>query len=147
MDWRSFLPIITVSDGKRPGVSGPIRSVKMYRCVQCTMQKRSVCCRDVPCLAHTEQGPGPSSLSTHPPSHLPGWVLGIQSTSSLQLGWTWTVEWTLASSPPRTCGPGNVCWYCLYFHLEYCLLECLSNDYLHSTDCCYIFRLINHNKE
>jgi hypothetical protein len=26
-------------------------------------------------------------------------------------------------------------------------LECLSNEYLRSTDCCCIFRLINHNKE
>jgi hypothetical protein len=26
-------------------------------------------------------------------------------------------------------------------------LECLSNDWLPNTDCCYIFRLINHNKK
>jgi hypothetical protein len=26
-------------------------------------------------------------------------------------------------------------------------LECLSNDCFPSTDCCYIFRLINHNKK
>ncbi len=26
-------------------------------------------------------------------------------------------------------------------------LECLSNDCLPSTDCCYTFRLINHKKE
>ncbi len=83
---------------KRPDVSSPIRSVKIYSYAQCTMQKRSVCCRDVPCLAHMDQGPGPSTLSTHPPSTR---VLGTQYTSSLQQGWTWTVEWTLASSPTQ----------------------------------------------
>ncbi len=39
---------------------------------------------------------------------------------------------------PEPVGSENVCWYCLYFHLEYYLLECLLNDYLHCTDCCYI---------
>jgi hypothetical protein len=89
---------ITVADRKRPGVSGPIRSVKMYSCVQCTMQKGSVYCRDAPCLAHMKQGPGPLHPEHLPPS-LSAWVIGTQSTSSLQQGWTWTVEWTLVSSP------------------------------------------------
>ncbi len=99
---QSFQYVVTVTDGKRPGVSGPIGSVKIYSYAQCTTQKRSVCCRDVPYLAHMEQGPGPSTLSTHPPPpSLSAWVLGTQSTSSSQQGWTWTVQWTLASSPTQ----------------------------------------------
>ncbi len=35
---------------------------------QCTMQERSVCCRDVPCLAHMVQGPGPLHPEHLPPS-------------------------------------------------------------------------------
>jgi hypothetical protein len=35
------------------------------------------CCRNVPCLAHMEQGPSPSTLSTSPLPYLPGyWGLG-----------------------------------------------------------------------
>jgi hypothetical protein len=64
---------ITVSDGKRPDVSRPIRYVKMYSYAQCTMQERSMCCRDVPCLAHMEQGPGPLHPEhLPPPPYLPG---------------------------------------------------------------------------
>jgi hypothetical protein len=89
-----------VADRKRSGISGPIRSVKMYSYAQCTMQKRSVCCRDVPCLDHMDEGPGPLHPE-HPLPSLSAWVLGTQSTSSSQQGWTWTVEWTLASSPTQ----------------------------------------------
>jgi hypothetical protein len=39
----------------------------------------------------------PSTLSTYPPPYLLG-VMGTQFTSSLQEGWTWTVEWRLATS-------------------------------------------------
>jgi hypothetical protein len=42
-----------------PDVSDPIRSIKMYSYAQCAMQERLVCCGDVPCLAHMEQGSGP----------------------------------------------------------------------------------------
>jgi hypothetical protein len=48
--------------------SGVIRSNKMYSCVQCAMQEKSVCCRDVPCLAHMEQGPDPLHPGHLPPS-------------------------------------------------------------------------------
>ncbi len=78
---------------KKSGVSASIRATKMYSCAQGAMQEKSVCCRDVPCLAHMEQGPSPSNLNTYPPS-LSAWIPGIQSTSSSQQGWTWTVEWT-----------------------------------------------------
>ncbi len=136
-----------VADRKRPDVSGPIRSIKMYGYAQCTMQQRTVCCRYVPLLGPHGAGTWPLHPE-HPPPFLSAWVLGTQSTSSLQQGWTRTVEWTLASSPTQNLW----CWkmyvdIVLYFHLEYCPLECLSNDYLHSTDCCFIFRLNNHNKE
>jgi hypothetical protein len=36
--------------------------------------------------------------------------------------------------------------YYLYF-IKKAVLKCLSNDWLPSTDCYYIFRLINHNKK
>jgi hypothetical protein len=58
---------LTVPDSEESGVSGPIRSIKMYSFVQCAMQEKSVCYRDVPCLAHMEQG-GPDPLHPgHPP--------------------------------------------------------------------------------
>ncbi len=100
---------------KKLGVRSTIRYTKMYSCAQCTMQKRSVCCRDVPCLAYMEQRPGPLHPEHLPPS-LSAWVLGTQSTSSSQQGWTWTVEWTLASSPTQNLWPSkDVCQYCSLF--------------------------------
>jgi hypothetical protein len=90
----------SVSDRERPDVSGPIRSIKMYSYAPCTMQEGSVCCRDVPCLAHMELGSGPLHLSTYHPPYLPG-AMGTQSTGSLQEGWTWTVEWRFAASPTQ----------------------------------------------
>ncbi len=93
---------------KKPGVSSSIQTTKMYCCAQFAMQEKSVCCRDVPCLAHMEQEPGPLHPEHLPPS-LSAWVLGTQSTSS-QEEWTWTVEWTLASSPTQNLWPSeNVC--------------------------------------
>jgi hypothetical protein len=59
--------VIIVPDGEESDVSGPIQSIKMDSCVQCAMQGKSVCCRDVLCLAHLEQGPNPSTQGTHPP--------------------------------------------------------------------------------
>ncbi len=125
---------------RRPDVSGPIRSVKMYSCVQCTMQKRSVCCRDVSGLAHMEQGPGPSSLSTHPLLIFLGTGDSVYQQPPTRMDLDSGVD-TCKQPNPEPVVPDNVCWYCLYFHLEYSFLKCLSNDYLHSTDCCYIFRL------
>jgi hypothetical protein len=65
--WRSgcrdksavFWPSPIVPDREKSGVSGPIRSIKMCSCVQCAMQEESVCCRNIPCLAHVEQKPDP----------------------------------------------------------------------------------------
>jgi hypothetical protein len=57
-----------------------------------------MCCRDVPCLAHMEQGPDPLHPEHLPPS-LSAWVLGTQSTSSSQQG---------KAAQPRTCGPRKV---------------------------------------
>jgi hypothetical protein len=60
-------------------------------------------------LAHMEQGLGPLHPEHLPPS-LSAWVLGTQPTSSSQQGLTWTVVWTLASSPTQTLWPAeNVC--------------------------------------
>ncbi len=95
-----FLRKSTVSDRERSDVSGSIRSIRMYSYAQSTMQERLVCCRDVPCLVHMEQGSGPLHLSTFPPPYLPE-VMGTKSTSSLQQGWTWTGERTLATSPTQ----------------------------------------------
>jgi hypothetical protein len=52
---------------EKSGVSGSIRSIKMCSCAQCAMQEKSVWCRAVPCLAHVEQEPDPSTQSTPPP--------------------------------------------------------------------------------
>jgi hypothetical protein len=66
---KIFLQVILyVPDGEKSGVSSPIRSIKMYSCVLCAMQEKSVCCRDVPCLVHTEQGPDPRHPGHPPPS-------------------------------------------------------------------------------
>jgi hypothetical protein len=40
----------------------------MYSDAQCTVQERLVCCGDVPCLAHKEQGSGPLRSEHLPPS-------------------------------------------------------------------------------
>jgi hypothetical protein len=69
----NFEPMSLYPTEKKSGVSGSIRSTKMYSCAQCAMQEESVCCRDVPCLAHMEQGPGPSTLNTCPPHYMPGY--------------------------------------------------------------------------
>jgi hypothetical protein len=58
----------SVTDKGRSDVSSPIRSIKMYSYAQCTMQERSVCCRDVPCLAHLELGSGPLHTKHQTPS-------------------------------------------------------------------------------
>jgi hypothetical protein len=93
---------LTVWEREGPDVSGPIRSIKMYSYAQCARQEGLVCCEDVPCLAHMEQGSGPlhSEHLQYTSPYLPG-VMGTQFTSSLQEGWIWTVEWTFATSPTQ----------------------------------------------
>ncbi len=83
----------------------------MYSYAQCTMQKRSVCCRDVPCLAQMEQGPGPSTLSTYPPPpppYLPGYW-GLSLLVALNKDGSGQKSGHLQAAQPRTCGPENVC--------------------------------------
>ncbi len=126
----------TVPDREGPGVSGSIRSIKMYNCAQCAMQEKSMCCRDVPCLAHLEHGPDPLHPEHLPPS-LSVWVLGTQSTSSSQRRWTWTVQWTLTGSPTQNLWPlEGVSKYCSLFLIHYSntvLWNALPNSYMHST--------------
>jgi hypothetical protein len=133
---------------KKSDVSGSIRSTKVYSHAQCAMQERSVCCRDVPCLAHMEQGPGPLHPEHLPPS-LSAWVMGTQSTSSPQQGWTWTVEWTLASSPPRTCDPHKMYFnIVLYFPSSNTVFWNAYQMIICTVLIVVIFLgLINHNKE
>jgi hypothetical protein len=95
---------LIVPDEEESGVSGPIRSIKMYSCIQCAMQEKSMCCRDIPCLAHVEQEPDPLHPG-HPPPLLSAWPLETYSTSSYQQGWIWTVYWTFANSPTRNQWP------------------------------------------
>ena len=137
---------LTVSDGESPDVSGPIQSIKMYSHAQCTMQKRSVCCRDVPCLAHVELGSGPLHPEHLPPS-LSAWGNGdsVYWQPSRRMDLDSGVE---IRSQPNT-DPvilDNVCDI-IFIPSRKLFLEGLSNDCLPSTDCCYIFRLINHNKK
>jgi hypothetical protein len=69
---------LIVPDEEESGVSGPIRSIKMSSCIQCAMQEKSVCCRDIPCLAYVEQEPDPLHPGTRPLSYLPGhWRLSL----------------------------------------------------------------------
>ncbi len=90
----------SVLDRERSDVSGPIQSIKMYSCAQCTMQERLVRCGNVLCLAIWSRDLAPSTLSTYPSPYLPV-VKGTQSSSSLQQGWTWTVGWTFATTPTQ----------------------------------------------
>ncbi len=109
---------------KGPDVSGPIQSDKMYSYAQCTVQKRSVCCRDVPCLAHIDLSthppsylpgywgirtllgphrPGAPTLSTHPPSYLPGyWGISLLAAFNKDGPGQWSGH--LQAAQPKTCG-------------------------------------------
>jgi hypothetical protein len=118
---------VPISNRKKSGVSGSIRSINMYSCAQCAMQEKSVCCRDVPCLAPMEPGPDPLHPEHLPPS-LSAWVLGTQSTSSSQQGWTWTVQWTLCKQLNPEPVALRKCMLTLFFisrPAAYCRLECL----------------------
>jgi hypothetical protein len=104
-----------------------------------------VCCGDVPCLAHIEQGSGPLNSEHLPPSPS-AWGNGdsVYWQPSRRMDLDSGVE---IRSQPYTDPviPDNV--RDIIFILSRKLsLECLSNDCLPSTDCCYIFRLINHEK-
>jgi hypothetical protein len=103
----------SVKDSDRPGISSPVRSIKMYSYAQCTVQQELVCGGDVPCLAHMEQGSSPLH-----PEHLPslplGWVVETQFTGSLQEGWIWTVKWRFAASPSQI-----LCFWIMYAILSY----------------------------
>ncbi len=73
--YLQLLQYVLVLDSERPDISGPIQSIKMYSYAQCTVQERSVCSGDVPCLAHMEQGSGPLHPEHLPPS-LSAWGSG-----------------------------------------------------------------------
>jgi hypothetical protein len=100
---------VPVSDGEGSGVSGSIRSIKMYSCAQFAMQEKSMCCRDVPCLVHTEQGPDPLHPE-HLPTSFSAWVLGTQSTSTVALNKDGPGQCSghLQAAQPRNCGPRKV---------------------------------------
>jgi hypothetical protein len=85
----------------------------MYSYAQCTMQEKSVCCRDVPLLGPYGAGPGPSTLSTHPPPYLPGyWRLSLQGALHKDGPGKWSGH--LQAAQPPTCGPGK-CMLILFF--------------------------------
>jgi hypothetical protein len=76
------------------------------------MQDKSVCCKDVPCLAHMEQGPGP----LHPEHHLP-WQWGLSLLAALNKDGPGQWSGHLQAAQPRTCGPGKSMFdIVLYFH-------------------------------
>jgi hypothetical protein len=99
----------TVSDGEGSCVSGSIQSIKMYSCAQCAMQEKSMCCRDVPCLAHLEQGPDPLQPEPLPLPYQPGYW-GLKSTVLVALNKDGTRQCSghLQAAQPRTCGPRKV---------------------------------------
>jgi hypothetical protein len=137
---------VTVSDRERPNVSGPLRSIKIYSYAQCTVQERLVCCGDVPCLAHMEQGSGPLH-SEHPPLSPFAWGNGDsvywQPSRRMDLDCGVEIRGQANTDPVN---PDNVCDI-IFIPSRKLFVECLSNDCLPSTDCCYIFKLINHNKK
>ncbi len=139
-----------MSDREKSGVSGPIQFIKMQSCVQCAMQEKSVCCRDVPCLAHMEQGPDPSTQGICPPplSAWPLWKISLLATLNKDCSEQWSGH--LQTAQPRTCGPWRVnINIILYFSSSNTVFwNVPPNGYLCSTDCCYIFFvLINHIME
>ncbi len=116
------MEVVIVSDGQRPDVSGPIRSVNMYSYVQCTMQERSVCCRDVCCLAHIEQAPGPLHPEhLPPPPYLPGyWGLSLLAAFNKDGPGQWSGH--LQAAQPRTCGLGK-CMFDIVLYLRPVILS------------------------
>ncbi len=59
-----------------------------------------------PCLAHLEQGSGPSTLSTHPPSYLPRyWGFSLLAAFNKDGPGQWSGH--LQAAQPRTCGAGK----------------------------------------
>jgi hypothetical protein len=96
-----------VSDGKRSGVSGSIRTIKMYSCAKCAMQERSMCCRDVPVWPIWSRDLASSTLSTSPLPYLPGyWGLGLLLALNKDEPGQWSGH--LRTAQPRTCGPWKV---------------------------------------
>jgi hypothetical protein len=137
---------MTVSDRERPNVSGPIRSIKMYSYAQCTVQERLVCSGDVPCLAHMEQGSGPLHPEhLHPSLSAWGNEDSVYWQPSRRMDLDSGVE--IRSQPNTDPVILDNVHDIIFISSRKLFLECLSNDCLPSTDCCYIFRLINHNKK
>jgi hypothetical protein len=101
----------------------------MYSYAQCTMQERSVCCRDVPCLAHMELGSGPLHPEHLPPS-LSAWGNGdsVYWQPSRRMDLDSGVE---IRSQPNTDPviPDNV-RNIIFIPSRKLFLECLSNDCL-----------------
>jgi hypothetical protein len=79
----------------------------MYSCAQCAMLEKSVYCRDAPCLAHMEQGPGPLHPEHLPLPYLPGyWGLSLLVALIKDGPGQWSGH--LQAAQPRTCGPWKV---------------------------------------
>jgi hypothetical protein len=137
---------VLVSDSERPDVSGLIRSIKMYSYAQCTVQERLVSGGDVPCLAHMEQGSGPLHPEHLPPS-LSTWgnrdSVYWQPSRRMDLGSGVEIRSQPNTNPVLLDNGCDI----IYTPSRKLFLEGLSNDCLPSTDCCYIIRLINHNKK
>jgi hypothetical protein len=97
-----------------------------------------VCGGDVPCLAHMEQGSGPLHPE-HLPLSLSAWGSGDsvywQPSRRMDLGSEVKIR-----SHPNT-NPlllDNVC-NIIFISFRKLFLKCLSNDWVPSTDCCFIF--------
>jgi hypothetical protein len=128
-----LLCIILVSDRRKVGCkqTHPIRY--MCSCVQCAIQRKSVQCGAMPCMAHVEQGPVMPPHQKHPlfPGH---W--GFSLLAALKKDGSGQYSGQSRTAQSRTCG-----YWTVYVHIV--LYLSFSNTvlwnipqmvYLHSTD-------------
>jgi hypothetical protein len=101
--------MVTVSDGLESGVSGPIRSIKMYSCIQCAMQVAEM----YPAWPIWSRDLTPSTQSTSPLSYLPGYW-GLSLLVALNKDGPRQCSGHLQAAEPRTCGLGK-CTLILFF--------------------------------
>jgi hypothetical protein len=103
--------------------------------------RESMSCKDIPYLAHVEQGPDPLHPGQLPPlSNLPGhWRISLLVTLNKDRPEQWRGH--LRTAQPRICGHWRVYLnIVLYFSSSNTVFwNVPPNGCLHSTDCSYMF--------